>query len=66
LPAVLAAASHPAVGHVASTPSARLRADATSHGADFSRGTRRIPVSLTVGSRYAPELCRPPQRCSIR
>jgi hypothetical protein len=38
LPAVLAATAHPAVGDVASTPSARLWADATCHGADCSRG----------------------------
>jgi len=38
LPAVLAATAHPAVGDVAATPAARLRADATCHGADFSRG----------------------------
>ena len=50
LPAVLAAASHRAVGDISATPSARLRADASSHGADFSRGISRIPVSLTVGS----------------
>jgi hypothetical protein len=38
LPAVLAASAQAAVGNVASTPSARLWADATCHGADFSRG----------------------------
>jgi hypothetical protein len=38
LPAVLAPPAHPAVGDVAATPAAWLRADATCHGADFSRG----------------------------
>jgi hypothetical protein len=40
LPAVLTATTHPAVaGHDGpATPAARLRADATCHGADFSRG----------------------------
>src|ERR1700730_2868845 len=40
LPAVLAATAHPAIaGHDGtSTPAAWLRADATCHGADFSRG----------------------------
>jgi hypothetical protein len=50
LPAVLTATAHPAVGNVAATPTAWLRADAASHGADFSRGIARTPVSLTVGS----------------
>ena len=66
LPAVLAAASHPAVGDISATPAARLRADALSHGADFSRGMRRTPVSLPVGSRRARELDRPLCRCSGR
>ncbi|MDT7767713.1 MAG: hypothetical protein QOI30_709 [Mycobacterium sp.] len=44
LPAVLAATAQPVVGDVSSTPAARLRADATSHGPDFSRGACRIPV----------------------
>jgi hypothetical protein len=38
LPAVLAPPAHPVVGDVAATPAAWLRADATCHGADFSRG----------------------------
>ena len=59
LPAVLAAASHPAVGDIPATPAARLRADASSHGADFSRGMRRTPVSSTVGSRRAANGCGP-------
>jgi hypothetical protein len=50
LPAVLTASPHPAVGDISATPAAWLRADASSHGTDFSRGLRRSPVSLTVGS----------------
>src|SRR6201999_1144197 len=50
LPAVLAATPHPAVGVGPATPTAWLRADAACHGADFSRGAVRIPVSWTVGS----------------
>jgi hypothetical protein len=50
LAAVLAATAHPVVGDVASTPAARLRADATCHGADFSRGYSEIPVSWLVES----------------
>lgn len=53
LPAVLAASPHPAVGDISATPAARQRADASSHGTDFSRGLRRSPVSLTVGSDMA-------------
>ena len=54
LPAVLTATAHPAVGNVAATPTAWLRADAACHGADFSRGAVRIPVSWTVGSPACP------------
>ena len=54
LPAVLTATAHPAVGNVAATPTAWLRADAACHGADFSRGAVRIPVSWTVGSPGCP------------
>jgi hypothetical protein len=50
LPAVLAPPAHPAVGDVAATPAAWLRADATCHGADFSRGSTGIPVSWNVES----------------
>jgi hypothetical protein len=53
LPAVLTASPQPAVGDISATPAARLRADASSHGNDFSRGRRRSPVSLTVGSDMA-------------
>jgi hypothetical protein len=54
LPAILTATAHPAVGNVAATPTAWLRADAACHGADFSRGAVRIPVSWTVGSPARP------------
>jgi hypothetical protein len=54
LPAVLTATAHPAVGDVAATPTAWLRADAACHGADFSRGVVRIPVSWTVGPSMCP------------
>jgi hypothetical protein len=54
LPAVLTATTHPAVGDVAATPTAWLRADAACHGADFSRGPVRIPVSWDVGSPGCP------------
>ncbi len=50
LPTVLFASPHAAVSDISATPSARLRADASSHGADFSRGIGRSPVSLTAGS----------------
>jgi len=53
LPAVLPASPHPTVGDISATPAAGLRADASSHGTDFSRGMRRSPVSLTVGSVHA-------------
>jgi hypothetical protein len=50
----LTATAHPAVGDVAATPTAWLRADAACHGADFSRGVARIPVSWTVGPSACP------------
>jgi hypothetical protein len=50
LAAVLAATAHPGIGHVTTTPAARLWSDATGHGRDFSRGDAAIPVSWTVGS----------------
>jgi hypothetical protein len=56
LPAVLAATSQPVVADVAAAPAARLRADATAHGADFSRGYTGIPVSWNVESSYAATL----------
>jgi hypothetical protein len=62
LPAVLAASSHRAVGDVAATPSAWLGVDASCHGPDFSRGMRRIPVSLPVGSDVPRELGSPLRR----
>jgi hypothetical protein len=50
LPTVLAPTAHPAVSDVAPAPAARLRTDATCHGADFSRGKTGIPVSWDVES----------------
>lgn len=42
---VLAATSQLVVVDITSTPAARLRADATAHRADFSRGDTGFPVS---------------------
>jgi hypothetical protein len=50
LAAVLAAPAKAAVSDVTATPAARLGAGTACHGADFSRGAGRIPVSWNVGS----------------
>jgi len=56
LAAVLAAPTQPAVtgGDGSAAPAARLRAVAACHGADFSRGAGRIPVSWKAGSPSMP------------
>jgi hypothetical protein len=56
-PAVLTAPTQTAIRDIASTPAARLRADATAHGADFSPGSPGIPVSWIVESLPAISLC---------
>lgn len=70
LPAVLAAPAHPAIGHVTTTPAARLWSNTTGHGADFSRGDAAIPVSWMVESHRElprrPSRCQPGENCAKR
>jgi hypothetical protein len=59
LPAVLTATAQPVLGDIASTPAARLRADATAHRPDFSRADTAIPVSWMLESHGAETVSNP-------